>query len=301
MTAGDPQGLNPWVDARGAHPHPLLLPHPRTPAEEPAVRFLGPAVRQRRGPRPGVVLLTVLLAGLVAAGGYWWMSTSAAFGPPAGLEEAEAPLGAPPPGQTATEGFAFTAMQPDGAGPVAYSPCRPIHYVVRPVGAPVGGPELLRTAVAQVSAATGLQFVEDGTTQEAPGIDRQAYQPDLYGRRWAPVLVAWSTAAESPELAGDVAGVAGSASVTRAGRSVYVTGSVTLDAEDVGALAALPATRATALGIVTHEVAHLVGLDHVDDPTQLMYPSTNGTRSVFGAGDLAGLAALGAGECAPDV
>ena len=89
--------------------------------------------------------------------------------------------------------------------------------------------------------------------------------------------------------------------VTRAGRSVYVTGSVTLDSQDIGALAAAPATRATALGVITHELAHLVGLDHVDDPTQLMYPTTSVTRTGFGAGDLAGLAALGTGECAPDV
>ena len=202
------------------------------------------------------------------------MSSSAAFGPPAGLEEAALPLGAPPLGQRPTGGFAFTAVQPDGDGPVAYSPCRPIHYVVRPDGAPAGGAELIRTAVARVSAATGLQFVDDGATQEAPSADREAYQPDVYGSRWAPVLIAWSTAAESPELAGEVAGIAGSASVTRAGRTVYVTGSVTLDSEDIGALAAVPGTRATALGVVTHELAHLVGLDHVDDPTQLMYPST---------------------------
>ncbi|WP_456786841.1 matrixin family metalloprotease [Cellulomonas sp. P5_C5] len=301
MHAGDPQGLNPWVDARGHHPHPLLLPHPRTnPVEEDVVRFHGPPVRVRRGPRPAVLLVALLLAGLVAVGGRWWMS-SAALGPPAGLEEAAFPLGAPPSGSLGSGGFAFTAVQPDGDGPVAYSPCRPIHYVVRPDGAPADGAELLRTAVARVSVATGLQFVEDGPTQEAPSTDRQAYQPDLYGSRWAPVLIAWSTAEESPELADEVAGIAGSASVTRAGRTVYVTGSVTLDSQDIGALAAAPATRATALGVITHELAHLVGLDHVDDPTQLMYPSTSVIRSSFGAGDLAGLAALGTGECAPDV
>jgi hypothetical protein len=302
VPAGDPQSLNPWVDARGQHPHPLLLPHPRTtPVEEEVVRFLGPAARVRRGARPAVVLVTVLLAGLALLAGQWWMSSSAAFGPPAGLEEAASPLGSPALGQPASGGFAFSAMQPDGDGPVAYSPCRPIHYVVRPDGAPAGGAELLRAAVAQVSAATGLQFVDDGTTQEAPSADREAYQPDVYGRRWAPVLVAWSTGSQTPELAGDVAGIAGSASLTRAGRTVYVTGSVTLDSEDIGELAAAPATRTTALGIVTHELAHLVGLDHVDDPTQLMYPSTSVTRSGLGAGDLTGLAALGTGACAPDV
>ena len=300
MHAGDPQGLNPWVDARGHHPYPLLLPRPRDAVEEDVVRFHGPPVRVRRGPRPAVVLVTLALAGLAAVGGHWWLSSSA-LTPPPGLEEAAVPLGAPPLGQPDAGGYAFTAVQPDGDGPVAYSPCRPIHYVVRPDGAPPGGAELVQTAIARVSAATGLQFVDDGPTQEAPSTEREAYQPDRYGRRWAPVLVAWSTAAESPELADDVAGFAGSASVTRAGRTVYVTGSVTLDSEDVAVLNALPATRGTALGVVTHEFAHLVGLDHVDEPTQLMYPSTSGTRTTFGAGDLAGLAALGSGECAPDV
>ena len=301
MHAGDPQGLNPWVDARGHHPHPLLLPHPRTtPVEEDVVYFHGPPVRVRRGPRPAVLLVAVLLVGLVALGARWWTS-SGMFGPPAGLEEAAFPLGAPPMSSGQTEGFAFSALQPDGDGPVAYSPCRPIHYVVRPDGAPAGGPALIQAAVARVSVATGLQFVDDGATREVPSADRKAYQPDVYGARWAPVLIAWSTAAESPELAGEVAGIAGSASVTRSGRSVYVTGSVTLDSDDIGALDALPGTRATALGVVTHELAHLVGLDHVDDPTQLMYPSTSATRSGLGAGDLAGLAALGSGDCAPDV
>ena len=89
--------------------------------------------------------------------------------------------------------------------------------------------------------------------------------------------------------------------MTRDGRSVYVTGSVTLDTVDLGELMAAPATRATALGIVTHEFGHLVGLDHVDDPTQLMYPSTTPAVSTFAAGDLAGLAALGSGACAPNV
>nr|WP_246281210.1 matrixin family metalloprotease [Cellulomonas humilata] len=192
-------------------------------------------------------------------------------------------------------------MQPDGSGPVAYSPCRPIHYVVRPDGAPLGGGELVRQAIASVSAATGLQFIDDGETQEAPSVDREAYQPSVYGRRWAPVLIAWSTSAESPELVGDVAGIAGSATVTRAGQTVYVSGSVTLDAEDIAPLVAAPSTQPTALGIVTHELGHLVGLDHVDDPTQLMYPSTQLLVAGFAGGDRAGLAALGAGECAPDV
>lgn len=301
VSAGDPQELNPWVGARGDEPYPPLLVHQRGPLEDRAVRFLGPAVRVRRGPRVGFLVVVALVVGALVLGGHWWMATATVFGPPSGLEEATAPLGAPPAGHAVDGAYAFTTMQPDGSGPVAYSPCRPIHYVVRPDGAPLGGAEFITAAVATVSAATGLRFIDDGATAEAPSPDRKAYQPDLYGKRWAPVLVAWSAPDETPELAGDVAGIGGSAAVTRSGRSVYVTGSVTLDSTDLGTLMATPSTRATALGIVTHEFSHLVGLDHVDDPTQLMYPSTSTSVSGLGTGDLAGLAALGSGECAPDV
>lgn len=301
MSAGDQQGLNPWVDARGDEPFPPMLPRPRGPLEDRVVRFLGPAVRVRRGPRIGFLVLVLALAGSLLVGGRWWVSTSSAFGPPAGLEESTLPLGAPPAGVPAAGAYAFTMLQPDGSGPVTYSPCRPIHYVVRPDGAPEGGAEFIGAAIASVSAATGLQFIDDGATHEPPSADRAAYQPGAYGRRWAPVLVSWSTAVETPELAGDVAGIAGSASVTRAGHTTYVTGSVTLDSATVAGLLGAPGTRTTALAIVTHEFGHLVGLDHVDDPTQLMYPTTNPSVSAFGTGDLAGLAALGSGECAPNV
>ncbi len=45
-----------------------------------------------------------------------------------------------------------------------------------------------------------------------------------------------------------------------------------------------------------HEFAHLVGLAHVEDPGQLVNPSTSGPVE-HAAGDLTGLAALGTGPC----
>jgi hypothetical protein len=56
---------------------------------------------------------------------------------------------------------------------------------------------------------------------------------------------------------------------------------------------------AVAQGSVTHEMAHVVGLGHVDDPNELMNPTAALTQTYLAPGDLAGLALMGTGPCAP--
>jgi hypothetical protein len=220
--------------------------------------------------------------------------------PPPGFEAASSPLGVP----AATTGSTAFALQesPDPDQPfVAYDPCRPIHYVVRPDLAPPGTDQLIQQSVAAVSAATGLQFVYDGLTTEAPSKDREAYQPDRYGKKWAPVLIAWSTPEEAPDLTGTVAGTGGSSSIQVQGEPyVYITGQVQLDAPALTETLAFPDGPALVRAIIMHELAHVVGLDHVNDPTQLMYEENSGQLD-FGAGDRAGLALLGTGRCVPRI
>lgn len=171
---------------------------------------LGGRLGGRVGKRVGVaaVVLT-LVAGAVwahASGLTPPLSTGAAAGqaPSPGHEAADASLGQPGPPLQSSGAWRPLHTQADGSTPVAWDPCRPIHYVTRPDAAPAGAQELLTQAIARVSAATGLCFIDDGITTEGPSDQREAFQPERYGDRWAPVLVTYVSAAEVPDIAATV-------------------------------------------------------------------------------------------------
>jgi hypothetical protein len=222
--------------------------------------------------------------------------------PAPGVEAAPKPRGVPLPPPPEGGAHAFISFQSDGVTPVAYDPCRPVHYVIRPDFAPPGGEELVREAVARISQVTGLQFVYRGPTDEAPGPERELFQPDRYGRRWAPVLIAWETEESNPALAGDVVGEAGSVPAALGdGPRVYLSGTVSLDAPRFAEILRGRGGRSIARSIVLHELGHLIGLGHVDDEGQLMFPEARREVPDFAAGDLTGLARLGAGACVPEL
>jgi hypothetical protein len=223
--------------------------------------------------------------------------------PTPGFEEGPRPAGRPLAVLRLRPGvpFRFNALQDDGRTGVAWSPCRPIHYVVRTRNQPAWGATALRTALAEVSKATGLRFVYDGTTTEGSRTARTLYQPKRYGDRWAPVVIAWSAPKETKVLRGDVAGVT----------NVYwwqygdepaslVSGAVQLDTPDLVRLQRGLGTS-VARGVILHELGHLVGLGHVKDKRQNMYPEISPRNVRFASGDLAGLSLLGQGPCNPDL
>lgn len=195
---------------------------------------------------------------------------------------------------------AWLTTLPDGR-PVAWDPCRPIHWVVNPARMPAGGLRMLRDAFAVVSAATGLAFHEDGETAEPYSADRPVRNPTYYGAGWAPVLVTWTDARQVPDLAGDVVGIGGNAEMRPDGPASarVITGDVVLDTEFFTAALPTASGRRQARAAVLHELGHVIGLGHVDDPHQLMYARETTTLN-YGAGDREGLAILGAGSCHTD-
>jgi hypothetical protein len=232
--------------------------------------------------------------------------SAATFGgtriPPASTEESAHALGTPAPIPAGSGGYEVLEHQPGNAkAPVAFDPCRPVHYVVNPAGEPADGQQVVADAIARLQETTGLRFVADGATTESPSKERPAYQPRRYDpSRWAPVLIAWSDEQSYPALAGYIIGIGGPrAWSTSSGHLAYVSGQVVLDRVQLDP-AQLP-DRTVARAVILHELGHLVGLDHTADRSQLMFSEAEFNVRDYGAGDLRGLALVGTQACVPEL
>lgn len=188
----------------------------------------------------------------------------------------------------------FSFMATLRGEPVRWNPCEPIHYVVNLGAAPVGSLQDVQDAVLRISMATGIGFSYDGLTDEVPSRDREAYQPDRYGDRWAPVLIGWVDPRTSDfdfDPGGrEAAGVAGPLYPHPGPSTIYVSGVVAINVTDPNP----PGFdfEGSQGPVVLHELAHVVGLGHYKARGELMEPSGGGMTD-FGPGDLEGLRELG--------
>lgn len=197
---------------------------------------------------------------------------------------------------TTTGAYAFITVDDDGV-PVRVDPCRPVHWVIATADMPEFARAEVMAAVEDIAARTGLEFVFDGETDEVAAFDRSVFQ-DRYGEGYAPLIIGWSDEARTPDLAGTVSGVGGSSAIPGAfGTQRYLrSGVVILDVVDLQSYLASTSGALQVRAIIMHELAHALGLAHVEDPAQLMHP-TNNNQLTWGDGDLAGLAIAGAGPC----
>ncbi len=189
--------------------------------------------------------------------------------------------------------YSLWANNDDGSA-VRWNPCEPIRWVFNPDGAPLGAVTELQKAMVRVTEGTGIEFDYLGETHELPSRGRSPWLPDTYAEEhWAPVLIAWRTPESTDAPLGEHdRAVAIPVAVGTSKERIFVTAQVIFN-ED---LAGTPGftDRRRSIGItMLHELLHVVGLGHVDDTTEIMFPFPVAGNADFGPGDLAGMQAVG--------
>ena len=162
-----------------------------------------------------------------------------------------------------------------------------------------------QSAIAELSAASGLRFTYVGqiTTRAAKGRPASVTGVDI------PITYGGSRSYRKA-LKGSIAGVAGVTwSGHRGARRQIDAGYVVIDADEIvrsisswnQPFDARPAAQRKpdpVRALYLHEFGHALGLEHVGDNRQIMYPKLSTTRpDMLGAGDVAGLRKLGRQRC----
>lgn len=277
---------------------PPTFPPPPPPPSPP-----GGSPSGRR--RIALIAALTLVAAAAAGTGVGVMAGKASKSPEhRRLFEGENPPGSsspspsPDPRDEVREGedYSFLYKRSDG-DPVRWNPCEPVHYVVNVRSAPSNALGEVRDALGKVTEATGITFAYDGRTGEVPQPNRRPYLPDLYGKRWAPLLIAWAHQSQTRIPFGDphkrswALGVASPVFPMTGPRNIYVSGWVLINAD---AHLAPGFARLNAGGLVLqHELGHVMGLGHVHEKGELMDTVGGGAKG-WGPGDLVALEGLGA-------
>lgn len=164
-------------------------------------------------------------------------------------------------------------------GNARWNACTPIRYSVNTSKMPKWAGKEIRYALKEASAATGLRFVKVDGTSHVPYARHQKPFPDH-----ADLVVAFATPKNVPGLRGGTIGLGGG----QWSGDAVVQGGVVFDVSQ-------KTSKATWRQIVLHEFGHALGLGHVGDKRQVMFPMSNGKTTLYAKGDLSGLAAVGAG------
>ena len=177
---------------------------------------------------------------------------------------------------------------------VRWDSCQKIRWTFYPKNAPNQGLRQVRAGVQRIHLATGLDFAYVGKTRQKPN-------PYGDGVDDADVIIGWRPAT-------DFAPFAKNPGTVGLGGNMYYSGFREPDGTEVNKAVqggvVLNASKRSGLGngfgrgatwgeVIIHELGHVMGLSHPAADSQIMYHSVIRRNADWGAGDLAGLRALG--------
>ncbi len=167
-----------------------------------------------------------------------------------------------------------------------WNPCAPVHYRVNPNSSPAALTTTL-SAVNQLSRATGITFVYDGTTRFVPSSGAWN-QP-------APLVIAFSRSGATSYLSGgNQLGEGGFQSSYLSWNGNITSYKIVKGYAVIDAAGYTRSSDKVRMAVLLHELGHAVGLNHARLSSEIMYPTvSNGGPAGYSAGDLAGLAKVG--------
>jgi hypothetical protein len=188
---------------------------------------------------------------------------------------------------------AYTIHKNSNGTVTRWNPCDGVIKVkVNPAGGGTGALGDSINAIKALAAATGLKFTYDGTTTFVPRSTNTSKQP-------AKIVIAWANRSQTDYLPVGAIGEGGwrtTGTSTNAGATwtwKIVNGFVVID----------PAARltngfgrgVTRGALLMHELAHVAGLGHTSQTSQVMAPALSSTSyATWGSGDRTGLGVVGA-------
>ena len=169
--------------------------------------------------------------------------------------------------------------------------CTPIRVVVNTTLAPTGALEDVKRALANLTAATGVTWEFAGTTTEAPSLSRLPSDP---------ILIAWEHggAVDSNGNLLVAVGEAGRSGPIRSADGLHWSSGISIlnIDQDSNYTPGFGIGR-TRGALLLHELGHVAGLGHIEDPASIMTPYSQvlSHTPAYDPGSLQGLRAIFAG------